>query len=69
MNWAKNTKFTQILLDSEKNDSILSALTLPANLSTSNNPFPNLNLDEFKICMQKFTMCFIIFFPLPNSGN
>lgn len=69
MNWARNTKFIQTLFDSEKSDSILSALTPPANLSTSNNPFFKPNLDEFKICMQKFTMCFIIFFSFKNSGN
>lgn len=35
---------------------------LQANLSTSYNLFPNPNPDEFKICLQKFTTCFINLF-------
>lgn len=34
---------------------------LQANLSTSDNLFPKTNPNEFKICMQKFAMCFTKF--------
>ena len=55
MDWDREEKKSlQTPFDSEKTIPLLQV-----KLSTSDNLFPKLNPEEFRICMQKFTTCFI----------